>query len=276
MAALPLELILEILKLSMVGTSLVDLEMLVLGNKTTLCGSPIVNEPFAVQALKEHQNDWAVANSICHAWRQIGRKAFFESKVFLIGPNLMKRLNTGRVKSMSSENQTLLFTHLRRVIIPVPSILPLERNGSEAQWLNLHHFNVLTGVQSAQLLLFANWGRNEKMFVGKKHITQDLPNATDVPFPESFLQVLQGDIGLDTDRIQPRFLVSWSRCRELSCDANELADREYAFLFMLWVGLRRFTDRGCDGGVFVRLTTGRNDKSLFGVFLVRSTPKMAM
>ncbi|KAG8531821.1 uncharacterized protein KY384_003457 [Bacidia gigantensis] len=205
MTSLPLELIFQILTLSMSNYQPVDLEVLVSGDKGTI---KFVDYLMLVgaEAQKEHQHDWVIANSVCHAWRHVGKKAFFTQKTFLIGPNFMKRLHTGRVKTLSAENRVLLFSHLRQLIVPIAGTLTCEWTAKRTQWHNLPHFHALAGLQSFHLLLLKG---------SQRYQAADLPDACEALLPDFFLCFLRC-LHLDVERLNPMLLVATTELRTVN------------------------------------------------------------
>ncbi|KAG8531831.1 uncharacterized protein KY384_003467 [Bacidia gigantensis] len=216
MASLPLELILQILTMSMRSEQphpQCSIELKRFDEFGPHLGAILEDVRENVEDLKnlaktfrgeqlQPQHDWLIANSVCRAWKEIGPRTFFQEKVFLVGPNLMKALVDDDDYLRTPGCKDLTMKNLRNVIVPLRkhNIRP-----SLDQWMRLPAFNHLTELVSCRLL--PNVGTEEKL----EYIS--LNNTFDVSLPRRLQEVLV-NIGFDLARLKPRFLVS--RCRSLT------------------------------------------------------------
>ncbi|KAG8531820.1 uncharacterized protein KY384_003456 [Bacidia gigantensis] len=226
MASIPLELILQILTLSMQSVQPVDLKFLVSGNKVESNPKPNTEKApnllqyVGAEAQDQHQHDWTIATSVCHAWRKIGKKAFFQQKVFLITPGFLKRLYEDE-KCLSSASRAALFSQVRHVIVLVPCSVGWVKCVDRDQWLDISHVHKLIGLKNFHLLLH----HDHKDWIQYA----DLPDAYDVALPEFFLYVLER-LHLDINRLEPRLLVSKTAFKTIALGVKEVG--QTAFWYM--------------------------------------------
>ncbi|KAG8531819.1 uncharacterized protein KY384_003455 [Bacidia gigantensis] len=230
MPPLPLEIILDILTLSMRSDQPLHLDLFVLcvsKRKISTQSKHRSMVPTASPPLPEsHQRDWIIATSVCRAWRQIGKKAFFAEKVVLISPEFMKRFSEDDGTTIDLTFQALALGSLRHVIVLVPS-RTVEKQMSMVvpYWQNLKYFNALTGLEDLFLLLDVI---SEEEYL-QNH---DWQNAHNVKVPRFFLETL-AEIGLDTDRLRPKLLVSKSRPHYEGMRDEGIVDWEFATMMII-------------------------------------------
>ena len=91
-----------------------------------------------------HAQDWIIANSVSHRFRSWAKEAFFSEKVFVVGLDLLRRLQKGKLGSLSVENANLMIRHAEQIIVPLSGCSSATAYSSIPNYQLFEHLRVLT------------------------------------------------------------------------------------------------------------------------------------
>ena len=165
-----------------------------------------------------HAQAWIIANSVSDRFRSWAKEAFFSERVFLLELDLLRRLQIGKVRSLSAENANLMIKHAEQIIAPVPVCSSASAFISLPRYQLFQHLRVLT-----------IW-----LGIGKIETTPDFTSGDlkEEVHVEVFEKLL-GNIGLDVGRtrlkvIRPAGEDAWQwRMRLLE---------SHCFPYLRWLG----------------------------------------
>ena len=172
-----------------------------------------------------HAQDWIIANSVSHRFRSWAKEAFFSERVFLLELDLLRRLQNGKIRSLSVENANLMIKHAKQIIAPVPGCSSASAFVSLPRYQLFEHLRVLT-----------IWPGTGNIQTTPDFTSSDLKEEVHL---EVFKELL-GNIGLDVDLIQLKVIRpaqedAWQwRMRLLEADC---------FPYLRWLGEQKGKSR---------------------------------